>query len=66
MAEPGGGWELVLLVLIIYLPFLHEAFGTYDLPLMDWLIVGGLAVTIVPVLEIAKWMVRKGWFGKVE
>jgi Ca2+-transporting ATPase len=59
-------WEMVLLVLIIYLPFLHEAFSTYALPLMDWLIVGGLAVTIVPVLEIAKWMERRGWFGLVE
>ena len=59
-------WELVLLVLIVYLPFLHEAFGTYALPLVDWLIVIGLAVTIVPVLELAKWMVRRGIFGKVE
>ncbi|RPH62534.1 MAG: hypothetical protein EHM81_02035 [Chloroflexi bacterium] len=57
------GWELVLLVLIIYVPFLHEAFSTYALSLQDWLIVGGLAVTIVPVLELAKWMERKGWFG---
>lgn len=60
------GWEMVLLVLIVYLPFLHEAFSTYALPLMDWLIVGGLSVTIVPVLEIAKWMERRGWFGVVE
>jgi Ca2+-transporting ATPase len=58
------GWEMVLLVLIVYLPFLHEPFNTYALPLMDWLIVGGLAVTIIPVLEIAKWMVRKGWLEK--
>jgi len=29
------------------------------------LIVGGLAITIVPVLEIAKWMERKGWLGKM-
>ncbi|HSL43188.1 MAG TPA: cation-translocating P-type ATPase [Anaerolineales bacterium] len=60
------GWEIVLLVLIVYLPFLHGPFNTYSLPLIDWLIVGGLAVTIVPVLEIAKWMERRGWFGKVE
>ena len=60
------GWETILLVLIIYLPFLHEAFSTYALPLVDWLIVGGLAVTVVPVLEVAKWMERRGWFGKVE
>jgi len=60
------GWELILLVLIIYLPFLHEAFSTYALPLVDWLIVFGLALTIMPVLELAKWMERRGWFGMVE
>jgi len=59
------GWEIVLLALIVYLPFLHESFNTYSLPLVDWLIVGGLAVTIMPVLEIAKWMIRRGWFGKL-
>ncbi len=58
------GWELILLVLIVYLPFLHEAFSTYALPWLDWVIVAALSVTIVPVLELAKWMVRKGWFGE--
>jgi Ca2+-transporting ATPase len=60
------GWEMILLVLIIYLPFLHEAFSTYALPLIDWLIVFGLAITIMPVLEIAKWLERRGLFGKIE
>jgi Ca2+-transporting ATPase len=59
-------WEIALLLLIVYLPGLQGPFNTYSLPLVDWLIVGGLAVTIVPVLEIAKWMERRGWFGKVE
>jgi len=59
-------WEAALLILIIYLPFLHDAFGTYYLPLADWLIVLPLALTIMPVLELAKWMERKGWFGKME
>jgi len=58
-------WEVVLLFAILYVPFLHDAFGTFYLPLEDWLIVGGLAVTIVPVLELAKWMERRGWFGKL-
>ena len=58
-------WEISLLLVILYVPFLHDAFGTYYLPLLDWLIVGGLALTIIPVLEIAKWMERKGWFGKL-
>jgi Ca2+-transporting ATPase len=59
------GWEIILLILIVYVPFLHDAFRTYALPLIDWLIVGGLAVTIIPVLEIAKWMERRGWFGSI-
>jgi hypothetical protein len=25
-----------------------------------------LAFTVLPVLEIAKWMVRKEWFGKLD
>ncbi len=59
-------WDLALLLLVIYVPFLHDAFGTYYLPLVDWLITIGLAFTIVPVLELAKWMVRHGWFGKID
>jgi Ca2+-transporting ATPase len=58
-------WEIALLFLIIYVPFLHDAFGTFYLPLVDWAIVLGLALTISPVLELAKWMERRGWFGKM-
>ncbi len=56
-------WELLLLSGIVYLPFLHEPFGTFSLPLIDWAIVVGAAFTISPVLELAKWMERRGWFG---
>ncbi len=56
-------WELLLLGGIIYLPFLHEPFGTFSLPLVDWMIVIGVAFSISPVLELAKWMARRGWFG---
>jgi len=57
-------WELILLVLIVYLPFMHKPFGTFSLPLFDWIIVLSLSITIVPVLEIVKWMIRRGWLGK--
>lgn len=56
-------WELLLLSGIVYLPFLHKPFGTFSLPLIDWVIVLGAAFTISPVLELAKWMERRGWFG---
>ncbi len=58
--------DLALLLMVIYVPALHDAFETYYLPLHDWLISIGMALTIVPVLEAAKWMERKGWFGKME
>jgi Ca2+-transporting ATPase len=52
--------------LIIYVPFLQNAFGTYVLSAQDWVIILALAFTIVPVLELAKWMGRRGWHGKTE
>lgn len=58
-------WELILLSLIVYLPILHEPFGTFSLPLVDWMIIVPLAVTVIPVLELAKWFVRRGSFGKL-
>jgi Ca2+-transporting ATPase len=59
-------WEIVLLLLIIYVPALHEPFNTFSLPLVDWLIVLALSLTISPVLEFVKWMERKGWLGKLD
>jgi Ca2+-transporting ATPase len=57
--------QLGLLVLVIYWPFLHDVFGTFYLTLEDWLIVAAMAFTVSPVLELAKWMGRRGWFGKM-
>jgi Ca2+-transporting ATPase len=55
----------VLLALIVYVPVLERTFGTYGLPARDWLIIVAAAFTISPVLELAKWMERRGWFGKL-
>jgi Ca2+-transporting ATPase len=59
-------WEFALLLLIVYLPFLHEPFSTYSLPFVDWVIIFAVAGSITPVLELVKWMIRKDWFGKLE
>ena len=56
-------WELALLALVVYLPLLQTPLGTFSLPLIDWVIVVALALTVSPVLEVAKWMERRGWFG---
>jgi Ca2+-transporting ATPase len=56
-------WELLLLGIIVYVPFFHEAFGTFPLAWSDWALCIGLAATIVPIQELMKWMVRRGWLG---
>ena len=52
-------WEILLLGLIVYVPFLQRIFNTYALTLVDWLFLAGLAFSISPVLELAKWVVRR-------
>jgi Ca2+-transporting ATPase len=56
-------WELLLLAGIVYLPFLHKPFDTFSLPLSVWPVLLGVAVTIIPVLEGAKWMIGRGWIS---
>jgi Ca2+-transporting ATPase len=52
-------WELVLLVLVVYLPFLHRPFGTLALTAVDWAITSAVALTILPALELTKWLQRR-------
>jgi len=59
-------WELTLLILVLYVPFLQLLFGTFSLTSMDWVLVGCLALTVLPVLELAKGMIRRGYFGKLD
>jgi Ca2+-transporting ATPase len=51
-------WELALVMLVVNLPVLQDAFDTRPLSLGTWLIVAGSAFTIVPVLELAKRVIR--------
>ncbi len=57
--------ELGFLVLIIYLPFFQYLLDTVAMGAKDWLLVIGLAATIIPVLELSKWLARRGWFGEL-
>jgi Ca2+-transporting ATPase len=57
------GWEVALLVTVIYLPLAQRFLGTFALPPNDWLILLGVALSIFPVLEAVKWLERRGWFG---
>jgi Ca2+-transporting ATPase len=55
-------WELIVLVLILYVPLLERTFGTVALPVRDWLIIIAAALTVSPVLELTKWIERR-WFA---
>jgi P-type Ca2+ transporter type 2C len=57
------GWELLLLLLVVYLPVLQRALGTVSLSAPDWTVILCCAGTIFPVLEAAKWLVRRGTFA---
>ncbi|HMU85181.1 MAG TPA: cation-translocating P-type ATPase, partial [Leptospiraceae bacterium] len=57
-------WELLLLSLVIYHPFLQKAFGTYAITAVDLVVILSLALSIIPVLETVKWLVRRGWFAQ--
>lgn len=52
-------WELLLVLLVVNLPFLQEVFGTEGLSLETWAIAAGTAVTVLPVLEVAKLLLRR-------
>jgi Ca2+-transporting ATPase len=53
-------WELVMLTAIIYVPALTAPFNTFAMPAEDWLIVIGGALSVVPVIETVKWLIRSG------
>lgn len=57
-------WELFLLGWIIYLPFLQSAFDTFALTVEDWILVILASVSVLPVLEGVKWLVRRKAFGE--
>jgi Ca2+-transporting ATPase len=59
-------WELLLLGLILYVPFLAKPFGNFSLSAIDWLVILGVALTVSPVLEVTKWFVRRERFGKLD
>jgi Ca2+-transporting ATPase len=56
-------WELALLSAVVYLPPLQRALGTFPLSPRDWLVVAPAVLSIVPVMEGGKALVRRGWFG---
>ncbi len=58
-------WEVLLLLLIVYVPFLQKPFNTFSLTAFDWMLVVSVSFTMVLVLEATKWGVRRGWVREV-
>jgi len=59
-------WELALLALVVYLPALHAPFSTFALHPADWGVAILAALSVSPVLELVKWMERRGWLGRTD
>lgn len=53
------GSQVLLLLLLLYTPFLQRAFGTVALGPADWLLVGMTAGSILPVIELVKASLRR-------
>jgi Ca2+-transporting ATPase len=52
-------WELVLLGAILFVPALSRIFGLVPMDNEDRIMIALVAFTILPVLEIAKWILRR-------
>lgn len=52
-------WEAILLAAIVMIPAASRVFDAQPLPLEDWIAVGLAALSVSPVLELAKWVFRR-------
>jgi P-type Ca2+ transporter type 2C len=52
-------WELLLLGVIIYVPFFQRLFGTFAMAWTDLALTIAIAFSVVPVLELVKWIERR-------
>jgi P-type Ca2+ transporter type 2C len=51
--------SLVIMVVVIHWQPLSSLFHTRPLSLADWLVAAGLSLTIFPVVEVTKWLLRR-------
>ena len=57
-------WEIGLLLLILYVPFLQRVFNVTPPGPWEWAFLLFWSHTILPVLEFGKWLERVGVFGR--
>jgi hypothetical protein len=58
------GPELLRLAVVVYLHSLQQPSGTFTFAWSDWLLTGGLALTILPGLGLVKRLQRSGCLGE--
>jgi Ca2+-transporting ATPase len=59
-------FDLALLVAVVAVPALEVPFKTVNLSPVDWAVVTLVSLTVSPVLELGKWMARRGRFGRLD
>ena len=52
-------WEIILLLVVVYLPALQTPFATFTLSAHDWLVTAGVALTVIPALEAGKRLLNR-------
>ena len=52
-------WETMLLLVVVYHPMLQHPFATVDIFWTDWLVIVGASLTVIPVLEFCKLLIRR-------
>ncbi|MBQ8430445.1 MAG: cation-translocating P-type ATPase, partial [Clostridia bacterium] len=57
---------LILILLVAFVPVLNSAFGLTPLNLEQWIIVLLFSVSIIPFVEIAKWVLNKFAFERIK
>jgi Ca2+-transporting ATPase len=58
-------WEVGLLTGIIYVDLLQRAFGTFAMSAQDWLLILTMALSLTPIMELTKWLERRGCFAEL-
>ena len=51
--------SLICTTLVIYVPFLSAAFGFEHISFTEYSVALGLAVSIIPIMELVKWIQRR-------
>ena len=59
----AAGFSLLLQVVVVYTPFLQEAFSTSSLSVGDWFVCGVVASSVLWMRELSKMLSRSSVFG---